>query len=57
MSSPLAAHLGIVLVVKALLLAGLWFAFRADTVAVDPAAMAARAGVWAPGALPGEHRE
>lgn len=48
-SSPLAVHLGIVLILKSLLLGCLWLVFvHPDKVPVDPAAMAARAGVSAP---------
>lgn len=58
--SPLAAHLGIVIVVKLLLLGCLWLVFvRGDSLAVDPDAMAARAGVSASHVrlLPGEDHE
>jgi cbb3-type cytochrome oxidase subunit 3 len=53
-------HLGVVLTIKLVLLAALWFVFvRGERVAVDPAVMAQRAGLpmlEAQSPL-GEHRE
>ncbi len=59
-ASPFMRHLGVVLAIKLVLLAALWLVFvRCERVAVDPAAMAERAGlrmsdVQSPR---GEHRE
>ena len=59
-SSALARHLGLVLAVKAALLALLWLVFVRDArIGVDPAAMADRAGLAPPAShsSEGEHRE
>ena len=58
-ASPLLRHLGVVLAIKAVLLAGLFLLLREDRVTVDADRMAQRAGLHAPGmlSLQGDHRE